>query len=121
MSRVAFTRNITLKTTSAAGSYVEGVWVEPARTETTIRASVQRLTPREVELLREGDRQKESRKLYTTYEPKIQVDGSMIASDYFVIDGKEFMAVGVEDFYMNQRMAQKHYKILVVSINPKAS
>lgn len=121
MSRIPFMRDITLSSASAVGSYVDGVWVEPARVTSTIKASVQRLTPREALLLREGDRQKESRKLYTPYNAKIQVDGSMVAADYFTIDGLQFMAVGIEDFFMNARMTLKHYKVIVVSINPKAS
>jgi hypothetical protein len=116
-------RDITVRRPDANGSYDDatGLWVEPARTESTIRASVQRLSPRDIQLLREADQQKESRKLYTSYSPKIQKDETMEASDYFIIDGLEFMAVGVEDFYMNQRMTLKHYKIIVVSTNPKAS
>ena len=58
-----FGRTITVRSALSAGDYVNGMWQEPFTEEIQIVASVQRLTPKEVLLLKEADRQKESFKL----------------------------------------------------------
>lgn len=117
----SFGRAITVRRTSGSGSYVDGMWVQPGIVEQTIIASVQRLSPKEVLLLKEGDRAKESRKVYSTFEFRTQVDGSMQQSDYLLIDGKEFMVVSVEDFVMNGKMTLKYFRANAVSVNPNPS
>lgn len=116
-----FGRTVTIVRADSAGSYVDGYWVEPATTNIPIIASVQRLNPKEVLLLKEGDRNKESFKLYSTFQFKIQLEGSLQKSDYVLIDGKKYMVIAVEDFVINQAMNIKYYKANVVLDNPSPS
>ena len=107
-----FGRTITVRSALSAGDYVNGMWQEPLTEEIQIVASVQRLTPKEVLLLKEADRQKESFKLYSTYQFKVQKDGTMEKSDYVLIDGKQFMVVSCEDWMVNQAMTIKYYRVV---------
>jgi hypothetical protein len=106
---------------SPAGSYVDGIWVEPVRTNSTIIASVQPMTPKEVMLLPEGDRQKEAMKLYSTYQFKTQKDGTMETSDYVLIDGRTYMVIACTDFVVHNAMKIRYYRGDCVSVNPKSS
>ena len=102
-----FGRPITVKSRTN-GSYVDGYFVAGAETTQSIIASVQRLSAREVQLLKEGDQQRESLKLYSIYQFKVQNETTMEASDYVVIDGKEYMVLSCEDFIINQAMNLKY-------------
>lgn len=115
-----FGRSVTIQS-SAAGSYVDGVWVQPARTSFGITASVQPMTPKEVLLLPEGDRQKETMKLYSTYRFKVQKDGSMEQSDQVVIDGRTYMVIAVTDFAVHSSLGIRYYRGDCVSVNPNPS
>lgn len=115
-----FGRPITVKS-RAVGSYVDGYFVAGAETTQSIIASVQRLTAKEIALLKEGSQQKEMFKLYSIYQFKAQNETTMEASDYVVIDGREFMVLSVEDFVVNQAMNLKYYRANVVSTNPNPS
>ena len=106
---------------SGVGSYVDGIWVEPVRTNMTVIASVQPMTPKEVLLLPEGDRQKETLKLYSTYQFKTQKDGSMQTSDYVVIDGRTYMVIACTDFAVHSSLNIRYYRADCVSVNPKSS
>ncbi|WP_448510322.1 hypothetical protein [Immundisolibacter sp.] len=115
-----FGRSVTLKS-YAAGSYVNGFWVEGALTTSTITASVQPLTPRETLLLPEGDRQREWLKLYSTYQFKVQKDGTMNQSDRIVVDGKEYFVMKCTDFTSHNSLGIKYYRADICSVNPANS
>lgn len=115
-----FGRPVTVQS-SVPGSYVDGIWVQPARTNFTITASVQPMTPKEVLLLPEGDRQKETMKLYSTYRFKTQKDGTMETSDYVVIDGRTYMVIACTDFAVHNSLNIRYYRGDCVSVNPASS
>lgn len=115
-----FGRPVTVQT-SPAGSYVDGIWVEPVRTNMTVIASVQPMTAKEVLLLPEGDRQKEAMKLYSTYRFKTQKDGEMETSDYVIIDGRTYMVIACTDFAVHSSLNIRYYRGDCVSVNPKSS
>lgn len=116
-----FGKSFVVFTGDTNGSYVDGFWVPPSKTRIDIVASVQRLTAKEVLLLEEGDRQKASFKVFTTYPIKVQKDGEMFVSDEIVIDGVNYMFVSVEDWFVNGAMDIKYYRGNCVSVNPDPS
>ena len=117
----SFGRPVTVRRTVGPGSYVDGIWVQPGVTEIEIIASVQKLTANELLLLEEGDRQKETRKFYSTFEFKAQKETTMEQSDYLFVDGKEYMVIAVDDYFMPQSMSIKYYKANAVLVNPNPS
>lgn len=116
-----FGREVIVNSPAAAGTYVDGMWVDPGVTSQTIIASVQPLTAKELLLLPDADRQRERLKLYSTYEFQVQKDGAQTDSDIVVIDRKSYMVTAVTDFIVNQAMNLKYYRADVVSVNPDPS
>jgi hypothetical protein len=105
-----FGREIIIRTYDA-GSYVNGKWVEGAEIVlSNIIASIQQLSPKEVLLLPEGDRQKEWRKVYSTYQFKVKKDGTMEQSDLVTIDGNDFQVMKVQDYTMHERLGIRYYR-----------
>lgn len=113
----SFGRNVTVQRGSNAGEYVDGYFVEPSRQDIEVKASVQNLSAKEVLLLPEGDRQKEWKKLYSTFEFKVQKQDSIDVSDYVLIDGKTFMVVKVANYTDHNCMSITYYRADIVSVN----
>jgi hypothetical protein len=80
---------------SSGGSYVNGVYTGPPLAGVTITASKQPLG-RDVENLAEGDRTKNSVKLYSADELKIHNEKTGAAADVIIIDGSDFEIKYVE-------------------------
>ena len=95
------------------GFVKDGYWVEGFVTESTFTASVQPLTPREVEQLPEGRRDSDPFWLFTSTELKVvNVDG-IKNPDIVVIDG-EFYEVDKVGKWQNNVI--NHYKCLVYKV-----
>lgn len=87
-----------------AGSYVMGRWVQPTTAErVTIQANVQPVrTTKELMLLPEGDRTKDSLKLYTTTKLQGRQEGATVKTgDTFVwTDGHTYEVVVAHTYEM---------------------
>lgn len=101
-------QNITLKRV-APGSYdVNGVWVEGAVTSSTIAASVQPASGKELDRLPEGRMYKEAFTLYTSTALNADEDNN---ADQVTIFGKDFTIVNVEVW---RNGILPHYKALAI-------
>ena len=97
-----------IRKTKAAGSVVNGIFVDGATTPTNIMASVQPLKAHEIEHLPEGRRDSQSYWLFT------DTPLNMITSanpDLIIIDGEDYEVFKCEPWQNN---VLSHYKVLVV-------
>ena len=113
-----FGRTIEFIRENQAGSYVDGYWVSSGNvTQSSFVASVQNLSPSEVLMLPEGDRQKEWKKLYTTEKLNVQKEGDKFPSDKVIIDGRVFDVMKVQNYTDHQAMSITYYRADVVLDN----
>jgi hypothetical protein len=98
----------------SGGSYIDGRFVEGSEVQSSIRASVQRLTMRERELLPEGFRASETLKIYTEIDniKLIQNDEiPIIEAAEFEYKSKRYSMLASEEWdYLIP-----HWKITVVA------
>lgn len=113
-----FRSPITLRRPSA-GTYVNGVWVEGAFTDTTITASIQPLKGEDMEELPEARRESEGYKMYTSTQVRtVQEAGSDQNADRVVFNGKEYEVHQVNPWQNNSNFnIVNHYKYLILRID----
>lgn len=102
---MSLTGQTTTITRKAAGSYVDGRWVDGAATVYTAAGNVQPLNGRELLQLPEGDRNREYKKMYTAFA--VQND------DVVTISGKTYQAQNVADWSDHP---QPHYRVRLMLI-----
>lgn len=83
------------------GAYVNGFWIEGSEVTTTIKASVQPISGKDVELLPEGKRLNESFKLFTDSELKVSIEGTNQNGDIISIYESLYEVVGREIWQNN--------------------
>lgn len=106
-----FVSKYTVTRPDTAGSWVKGRWVESATESTfTISASVQRLTPKETELLPEAFRTRSAYRVYTKTELLTVDPTTSKNSDSIEIRGDVYDVLDVE--YWDK--IEPHYKAIVV-------
>jgi len=81
-----------------AGSYVDGYWVDGVATTADIVASVQPMSGRDREVLEEGVRTRDGRKLYVADRTALQTAAQSSAekADEVQVDGAWFTVVHVD-------------------------
>lgn len=95
------------------GEFVKGNYRRPegADEEFPVTGSIQVMTPRELEMLSEAQRTRETRKLYTTCELKAGGVGSKIKDpDHVVFRGTEFEVQSIA----NWQHSGNYFKYLLV-------
>jgi len=102
-----FRKAVTRKTISGA-TIVDGYRVAGTPTSSTIQASVQPLTPHEVEQLPEGRRNQKNFWLFTDTELNMKTAEN---PDLVTIDGEDFEVMKVHPW---QNGVISHFKILVM-------
>jgi len=103
----------------SAGSLVKGRWVEGTPSTFTIKASVQPLRGKDIELLPEGRRTGFSQVLFTDTELKIITEGATpVNADRVSIDGSSFEVLHVEPW--NNLGTLNHYRAIVTREGAKA-
>ena len=90
-----FRKDLTVKR-KTAGSYVNGFWVAGTDTTLTIKASVQPLSGKDIELLPEGKRLAGGYKLFTNDTLKVAIEGTGQDGDIVSIYGFDYEVVGQE-------------------------
>lgn len=107
-----FFRDVTLRR-YAAGSYVAGKWTNGALTTSTIKASVQAATQRDIQSMPEGRRADGVIVLFTaTFIQGIDESGAKQA-DEFSIEGETYEARTVEWFpYFDLA----HYRVVAIKV-----
>jgi hypothetical protein len=98
----------------AASSNVKGRWTDGATTPFTFVASVQPLKGNELLVLPEGQREKETYKLYTTYQLRTADEPAKKKPDKIQIFSKTFEVISVEPW---QNKVIPHYKAIVSRID----
>lgn len=97
------------------GQYVEGIWVEDAGSEFTIKASVQATDAEILQTLPEGYRTAESYTLFTS--TKLQTASINKSNpDIVTIDEGLFQVVRITP-WQNLQYPTQHYEVLVVKEN----
>jgi hypothetical protein len=102
-----------------AGSWDTGVFVRGAKTDLSIEASVQPLTPNEVKILPEHRRDSESFKIYTETELLISNEINQTPSDVIIRNGKKYEILAVNNWYIGTDI--QHYKSIAVKIDDQGS
>ena len=96
----------------ASGSYVDGLWVEGAPTDSTITASIQPLSGEDMKSLPEARRQSEGYNMFTSTQVKTVEDaGSDQNADKIVFSGKEYEVYQVKPWQNNTNFTLvNHYR-----------
>ena len=103
---------------SAAGSYVDGEWVEGTETNISIEVNIQPLKEAELMLLPEADRGKQWWKMYSASEIRMDKQGaSGWAADEFVYQGDRYKVMKVENYAMG---ILNHYRALAARMELSA-
>lgn len=103
---------------SAAGSYVDGEWVEGTQTTVPIEVNIQPLKEAELMLLPEADRGKQWWKMYSASEIRMDKQGtSGWAADEFVYQGDRYKVMKVENYAMG---TLNHYRALAARMEVSA-
>jgi len=84
--------------------------------ETDILASVQPLRDHEIQILPEGERQSEQKKIYTKTELKTENQHEGTKADILLIDDVEYKVMQVE----RERSVLPHYKARVMRLQEEA-
>lgn len=101
----------------AAGSWVSGVYVAGAATNSTIRGSFQPLNGEELATLPEGERHADQRKVYTTTALQTARQEEGLVADQVSQDGTVFYEVRQVE---RQRSIIPHYKVRLVRVQESA-
>ena len=106
LSQVSVTR-----TRYAAGSRgSDGRWVEGATTDTTIQCSWQQPTRAQVEILTEGQRQRDPRRVLTTSDLRAASQHDGTSADELTLDGVVYIVQSVAHW----RKIRPHYDAVVL-------
>jgi hypothetical protein len=106
-----FTSTYSVTRQAGAGAWVQGRWVDASSPSVvTVRASVQRLTAKETELLPEAYRTRESYRVYTESELFTVDNVGSKNCDFISIDGKNYDIVSREKW----TQLHPHYKCIAV-------
>ena len=104
---------------SAAGSYVDGEWVEGTETNVSIDVNIQPLKEAELLLLPEADRSKQWWKVYSASEMRMDKQGaSGWAADEFVYQGDRYKVMKVENYAMG---IHNHWKAIAARMELSAT
>lgn len=96
----------------AVGSYVNGVWVPGALSTVTATVSIQPASARDRQILPEGDRTRETVRVYSPVELKTTLEGSSAqAPDEFTWQGRLYRVKSVE------RWIGDFWKAIAVAVN----
>ena len=103
---------------SAAGSYVDGEWVEGTETNVSIEVNIQPLKEAELLLLPEADRGKQWWKMYSASEIRMDKQGtSGWSADEFIYQGDRYKVMKVENYAMG---TLNHYRALAARMELSA-
>ncbi len=108
--------DVTLRRPDGAGSYgTNGEWTESATTDSTIRASIQPPTGKELLYLEEGQRTRDIKKIYALSELRTATEGAVQTdADIIVFNGEEFEVVQVLPWDdPGPALQLQHYKALL--------
>lgn len=119
MSFIQFTKPVKL-IRHAAGSRVDGHWVEGNTTETNINVSIQPATQKDLLKLPEGDRNQGVVRIYTDVDTPLQGqdDVSKVSPDIIEVSGLKYQIQIVEDW--TYWKAIPHFKSIALLREHKA-
>lgn len=105
---IFFSRTITLRSRQA-GTWIDGRFIPGALVDSSIKATVQPSTARDLEILPEAERKKQTLTVWTTIEIKISGDSSQTDSDILLIDSKQYKAIHA----YNRSLDGNYFKTLI--------
>lgn len=98
--------------------FVDGYAQETGADENiTIRASVQPVTPEDLEALPEGSDSKEAIKLYTIEKLNVRQGNPPKKGDFFEFDNRRYEVFACEDHTMHNAMNIFYYKIIGTKVS----
>ena len=103
---------ITRVRTAAGTRGTDGRFTAGASTSTTIQASVQPATDQDLQLLEEGYRRREAKRVYTTSELRTASQHDATNADILTIGGVSFQVQVVD----HERKIIPHYRAIVVRV-----
>lgn len=114
-----FGRNVSRIVKNANPTFVDGYAVEAATTTTTFKASVQPLTPDDLEMLPEGSDSSESLKLYTLTKLNKREGNPPKSGDIVDVDGRKYEVVSRKDYVSHQSPANSitFYKVIILKVS----
>lgn len=111
----AFKKPITVTRYASAISYVKGRAILPAPSIFTIDASVQQARPNEMDLLPEGVRISETKKIFSVSELKTATDQTNPTdADIVTFDGNDYRVLRVDKYSMG---TLDHFRSFAAKIN----
>lgn len=105
-------RDVTRRRYAVGSRGGDGRWTAGASTDTTIRASVQPANGHDIQTLPEGERSKDTRKVYTETALRTTAQGDDLRGDDLVIDGIVYEVRSVA----REHSTLAHYKAIVVAV-----
>lgn len=108
----SFRKSLTRKA-PAAGAMVNGRWVEGSLASTTIKASVQPITPHDMMSMDVGRRNSRGFWLYTDTKLNSKGNGTNTNPDIIVIDGDDYEVVQVAPWQNN---VLPHFRVAVMAV-----
>lgn len=115
--QTGFFVDATLRRPDGAGSYVDGHWVASTYTDSTIQVSFQPKGPDELLNLPEGQRERNSKKIYSDTELRTVEEGSSpTVADKIIYDGVTYEVHEVFD-YSSIGINLSHYKAIILEEN----
>jgi len=106
----AMTKLVRVTRQSTQGTYVDGYWSGGKEKTFEIRASVQPITGRELEMLPGGDMEKEAIKLYFNEISFSGAEKCLLVGDRVEVSGKKYVVQSVQDW--GSYMTLTHWKAM---------
>lgn len=111
-----FKKDVVTVKRKAAGSYIEGVFTDGEETEIEITGSIQPLNGKELLVLSEGNRVKDTIKIYTDSELRTDKSSTCVA-DLIEYNNKIWQVMNVFDYSTTiAGTTLTHYKALCVNV-----
>lgn len=108
-----FGRDIVVTRNASTVTFVDGYAQDPGGDTTlTVRASVQPMTPEDLEQLPEGSDTSEMLKLYTIVKLLPRQGNPPKKGDFFVVDGKNYEVISVKNYTAHNAMNIFYYKVI---------
>lgn len=110
-----FVREVKITRASKAGSYVNGFWSAPKSSTFTMKASVQPLNPKEMQLLGGGDKLTGAVKFYAEEKLSVGDEKGLLPGDIATVGTEKYEIRQVEEWTSHLKL--KHYKAVGIRDN----
>lgn len=110
-----FVRIVTVTRARKTGEYVNGFWAGGKTTTFSLKASVQPLNPKEMQLLGGGDRLVGAVKFYSEEQLSVGDEKGLLQGDIVTVGSEKYEIRQVEEWTSHLKL--KHYKAVGIRDN----